>query len=184
MPTIRAIGTAAELPWYLALLARAHADVGQTAGGFDALAEALALVASTNERFYEAEIYRLKYEPRLKHCGSNTVAEAESCFRQALDICRVQSAKLWELRAVTSLACLWADQGRRDLQPAGGGRNLRCECQRSGMPAVSGVRHSARSVTAAAIISIRAGTISSPVRWISQVATSGVSPPNSPTLKL
>ena len=57
MPTIRAIGTAAELPWYLALLARAHADVGQTAGGFDALAEALALVASTNERFYEAEIY-------------------------------------------------------------------------------------------------------------------------------
>ena len=51
MATIRAIGTAAGLPWYLALLARAHADVGQTAGGFDALAEALALVASTNERF-------------------------------------------------------------------------------------------------------------------------------------
>ena len=111
MATIRAIGTAAELPWYLALLAGAHAIVGQTAEGLDAIAEALALVASTNERFYEAEIYRVKGELLLKHSGSNTGAEAESCFRQALDISRVQSAKSWELRAATSLARLWRDQG-------------------------------------------------------------------------
>ena len=113
MATIRAIGTAAELPWYLALLAGAHAIVGQTAEGLDAIAEALALVASTNERFYEAEIYRVKGELLLKHGGSNTAAEAESCFRQALDIARVQSAKSWELRAATSLARLWRDQGKR-----------------------------------------------------------------------
>ena len=113
MATIRAIGTVAELPWYLALLAGAHGIVGQTAEGLDAIAEALALVASTNERFYEAEIYRLKGELLLKDSGSNTGAEAESCFRQALDIARVQSAKSWELRAATSLARLWRDQGQR-----------------------------------------------------------------------
>jgi predicted ATPase len=113
MANIRAIGAAAELPWYLALLARAHADVGQTAEGFDALAEALALVASTKERFYGAEIYRLKGELLHKHGGPDTVAEAESCFRQALDIARVQNAKMWELRAATSLARLWRDKGRR-----------------------------------------------------------------------
>ena len=113
MATIRAIGTAAELPWYLALLAGAHAIVGQTAEGLDAIAEALALVASTNERFYEAEIYRVKGELLLKHGGPDSAAEAESCFRQALDIARVQSAKSWELRAATSLARLWREQGRR-----------------------------------------------------------------------
>jgi predicted ATPase len=113
MATIRAIGIAAELPWYLALLAGAHATVGQTAEGLDAIAEALVLVANTKERFYEAEIYRVKGELLLKQGGSNTAAEAESCFHQALDIARVQPAKSWELRAATSLARLWRDQGRR-----------------------------------------------------------------------
>jgi predicted ATPase/class 3 adenylate cyclase len=113
MATIRAIGTAAELPWYLTLLAGAHGIVGQTAEGLDAIAEALALVASTNERFYEAEIYRLKGELLLKQGGPDSAAGAETCFRQALDIARGQSAKSWELRAATSLARLWAEQGKR-----------------------------------------------------------------------
>jgi predicted ATPase len=113
MATIRGIGTAAELPWYLALLAGAHGIVGQTAEGLDAIAEALAQVASTNERFYEAEIYRVKGELLLKQGGPDSAAGAESCFRQALDIARVQSAKSWELRAATSLARLWRDQGKR-----------------------------------------------------------------------
>jgi predicted ATPase len=111
--TTRGMGAAAELPWYLALLAGAHAIVGQTAEGLDAIAEALALVASTKERFYEAEIYRLKGELLLKQGGPDTAAEAETCFRQALDIAQVQSAKSWELRAATSLARLRRDQGKR-----------------------------------------------------------------------
>jgi predicted ATPase/class 3 adenylate cyclase len=110
--TVRAIGTIAELPWYLALLAGAHGIVGKTAEGLDAIAEALGVVASTNERFYEAEIYRVKGELLLKHSRSDTVTEAESCFHQALDIARVQSAKSWELRTAISLARLWQDQGR------------------------------------------------------------------------
>ena len=113
MATIRGIGAAAELPWYLALLAGAYGIVGRTAEGLDAIAEALAQVASTNERFYEAEIYSVKGEILLKHGGPDWAAEAETCFRQALDIARMQSAKSWELRAATSLARLWRDQGKQ-----------------------------------------------------------------------
>jgi predicted ATPase len=40
-------------------------------------------------------------------------AEAETCFRQALDIARRQQAKSWELRAALSLSRLWQHQGRR-----------------------------------------------------------------------
>ena len=70
-------------------------------------------MASTKERFYEAEIYRVKGELLLKHGGPDSVARAETSFRQALDIARVQSAKSWELRAATSLARLWAERGGR-----------------------------------------------------------------------
>ena len=35
------------------------------------------------------------------------------CFNEAIDLAREQSAKLWELRAATSLARLWRDQGKR-----------------------------------------------------------------------
>ena len=39
---------------------------------------------------------------------------AEACFRRALALAREQSAKMWELRAATSLACLWQREGRSD----------------------------------------------------------------------
>ena len=73
----------------------------------------LAQVASANERVYEAESYRVKGEILLKHGGPDWAAEAETCFRQALDIAEAQSAKSWELRAAMSLARLWAEQGKR-----------------------------------------------------------------------
>jgi predicted ATPase len=113
MATIRAIGTVLELPWYLALLAGAYGIVGQTAEGLDAIAEALAQVASTNERFYEAEVYRVKGELLLKEGGLDSAAEAEASFRQALDVAQAQRARSWELRAAMSLARLWAEQGKR-----------------------------------------------------------------------
>jgi predicted ATPase len=46
--------------------------------------------------------------------ASISQADAESCFRQAIEIARDQQAKLWELRATVSLARLFAAQGRRD----------------------------------------------------------------------
>jgi predicted ATPase len=39
-------------------------------------------------------------------------AEAEQCFRQALEVARRQRAKSLELRAATSLGRLWQQQGR------------------------------------------------------------------------
>ena len=41
-------------------------------------------------------------------------AEAERCFRTAIDIARRQAARFFELRATTSLARLLKRQGKRD----------------------------------------------------------------------
>jgi predicted ATPase len=77
------------------------------------LAKGLEMAKATGERFYEAELLRLKGEllvaqrPTLSH-------EAEVCFQGALAVAREQEAKLWELRASTGLARLWRDQGRRE----------------------------------------------------------------------
>jgi predicted ATPase len=46
-------------------------------------------------------------------CSAEKHTEAETCFRQALDIARRQQAKSWELRATMSLARLWQQQGKR-----------------------------------------------------------------------
>src|SRR5262249_2576566 len=54
----------------------------------------------------------LKGELLLQQSSDNH-AEAEHCFQQALDIARNQQAKSWELRAATSLARLWQQQGKR-----------------------------------------------------------------------
>ena len=66
----------------------------------------------SGERRWEAELYRLKGELLLARSGEHH-AEAEGCFRQALDIAHRQQAKSLELRAAMSLARLWQQQGRR-----------------------------------------------------------------------
>jgi len=106
--------TGAELgrPSHLALLAEAYGTTGQPEAGLAVLGEALALVDTTGERWYEPELYRLKGELLLQQ-SSDHQAEAESCFHHALDIARNQQAKSLELRATTSLARLWQQQGKR-----------------------------------------------------------------------
>src|SRR5262249_55201383 len=64
----------------------------------------------TEEREFEAELYRVRGELLL---ATEDTGQAEESFCTALEIARRQSAKLWELRAATSLARLWRDQGRR-----------------------------------------------------------------------
>ena len=110
--TYRATGAALGRPFFLALLAEAHGTMGRPEAGLTALAEALTLVDKTGERHYEAEIYRLKGELLLQR-PSNNATEAETCFHHALDLARNQQAKSWELRAATSLARLWYQQGKR-----------------------------------------------------------------------
>src|SRR5262249_16899210 len=75
--------------------------------------EALTFAATTGERWYEPELYRLKGELLLQQ-NSDNQTEAESCFHHALDIARNQQAKSFELRVATSLARLWQSQGKRD----------------------------------------------------------------------
>jgi predicted ATPase len=69
-------------------------------------------VERAGERVVEAEIWRIKGELLLSAAASNTEAEAEHCFQQAIDIARRQKAKSWELRAATSLARVWQRQGK------------------------------------------------------------------------
>jgi predicted ATPase len=69
-------------------------------------------VDTTGERWYEPESHRLKGELLLQQ-NSDNHAEAETCFHHALDIARNQQAKSFELRAATSLARLWQQQGKR-----------------------------------------------------------------------
>ena len=99
--------------YFLALLAEAHGTMGQPAAGLTALAEALTLVDTTGERWYEPELYRLKGELLLQQ-SSDHQAEAESCFHHAIAVAHTQQAKSFELRAATSLSRLWQSQGKRE----------------------------------------------------------------------
>ena len=77
-------------------------------------AEALATVHNTGERWYEAELHRLKGELLLAQEGKrHKSVEGEACFQQALAIARRQQAKSLELRAAMSLARLWRQRGKR-----------------------------------------------------------------------
>ena len=101
------------VPYWLVLLADAYRQNGQAEEGLVAIAEAFDEVARTEERFSEAELYRVKGRLLLERDATNG-SEAESCFHRAIEIARSQKAKSWELRAATTLARLWCDQRRLD----------------------------------------------------------------------
>ncbi len=116
----RARGTELAQTHILFRLAEAYGKAGQAEEGLRVLAEALAAVHRAAERYFEAELYRLKGELLLQQAvrwGAPVepalLAEAEACFRQALDVARHQGAKSLELRAVMSLSRLWQQQGKR-----------------------------------------------------------------------
>jgi len=107
----RSNGAELAVPYFLALLAEAYGEAGQLEKGLNALTEALTLVDKNDERWWEAELYRLKGE-LIMQISSDNQTEAEAYFQQALDSARSQQAKSLELRTATSLARLWRDQGK------------------------------------------------------------------------
>jgi predicted ATPase len=107
----RATGADIKTPYYFGLLAEAHRRTGRTLEGMALLSEALELVERTDERWYEAELYRLLAEALITNSDRH---DAEQWLCRALQTARQQDARLWELRAATSLARLWRDQGKRD----------------------------------------------------------------------
>jgi class 3 adenylate cyclase/tetratricopeptide (TPR) repeat protein len=98
-------------PLHFGHLAAAHASLGETEIGLGLLDEALRVTDSTGERVFEAELHRLQGE-LLLDLGNKE--DAEAALQTAVEIARGQQARLWELRAATSLARLKRDLGKGD----------------------------------------------------------------------
>ena len=120
----RETGSEQFRPYFLGLLADACATAGRPADGLAAVAEALATAVKTGERFYEAELYRLKGE--LLRRGEHGETQAalvpdpalggpgspEECLVKAIEVARRQGARTLELRAVVSMSRVWREHGR------------------------------------------------------------------------
>jgi predicted ATPase len=98
-------------PSMLTRVAEAYARLGQPVEGLNCLAEAAQIIETTNERIWEADVYRVRGN-LLNATGDQASAEQSYC--QALMVARRQSAKLFELRAAMRMARLWRDQGKRN----------------------------------------------------------------------
>jgi predicted ATPase len=108
---MRATGAAVFVPYLSTSLAEVSAHLAHTEDGLQALAEAHTLVEQHEEGYWEAEVARLQGVLLLRQTGT-LQPEAETCFRQALDIAQHQQAKWLELRAAMSLSRLWQQQGK------------------------------------------------------------------------
>jgi hypothetical protein len=124
----RAMGGELWVPLFLGVLAQGYGHGGQTQEGLRVIAEALAMVEKNEERWNEAELYRIKGELTLQSKASlgqveaqsqtrrsptEVEQEAEACFLKATEIAQQQQAKSLELRAVMSLARLRQQQALR-----------------------------------------------------------------------
>jgi len=95
-----------------AVLAEAEASAGETEAGLRRLDDALAGLQRTEERLYEAEMYRIRGEILLKRDPANTAA-AEQSLQAAIAVAQSQKARSFETRAALSLAKLYhaSDRG-------------------------------------------------------------------------
>jgi predicted ATPase len=98
-------------PFRCTMLAEVLDLRGNTKEGLHKLAEAKTLIDQTEERWWEAEVYRLQ-GTLLWQLSIEPLAEAETWLQRALDVARRQAARSLELRAATSLARLWHHQGK------------------------------------------------------------------------
>jgi len=116
LEALRATGAVSGTHWVLVNLAQAYAMVGQPADGLNCLAEAARIIETTGERSTEANLHRVRGD-LLNATGDPSAAERS--YHQAIAVAKLQSAKLFELRASISLARLWFKQDRhgeaRDL---------------------------------------------------------------------
>jgi predicted ATPase len=106
----RTTGSEAWMPHVLALLAGAHEIAGQIEEAGTLCDEALQISERTRQRWLSAELSRFKGRLLLRQ---GHVDAAARLYDEALHTAREQGAKLWELRAATSLARLWHDERRR-----------------------------------------------------------------------
>ena len=107
----QATGQRLMISYGLSLLAATSGQAWVTEEEEHGLTEALAVVSHTGERWVEAELYRLQGQLLLQQAVPDEQHSA-ICFQKAISIARNQQAKSFELRAATSLARLWQQQGK------------------------------------------------------------------------
>ena len=103
-------GARLRLPYYLSLYARALARAGRPAAALEVLQEACHDAQTRNERWWLPELERLRAD--LLHAQGIAPVQVEATYRRALDSARDLQARALELRATTSLASFWFEQGR------------------------------------------------------------------------
>ena len=107
-----------QQPYFLSMLADVYIRTGSSTEALPLLTEALAIIPRTEERWFEAEVYHLRGEALLES-PERDEADAEVHFRRAIAVADAQGVNFWKLRAATSLARHWRDQGKyaeaRDL---------------------------------------------------------------------
>jgi predicted ATPase len=96
-------------PFYRCRLAEAFAKLGRPREALDAAEGGLAFVERTGQRESEADLYRVQGEI-LWRSDRNA---GEAALSKAVTVARDQGARSFELRAATTLARLWAEQGER-----------------------------------------------------------------------
>jgi DNA-binding SARP family transcriptional activator/predicted ATPase len=101
-----------RLPYYLSLLAQVCGKAGRVKQGLASIDEALSEARTHNERWWDAELHRLRGELLLLH-GADA-SDAEAALLRAISIARAQQARSLELRATMSLARLWSVQHRSE----------------------------------------------------------------------
>jgi predicted ATPase len=106
-------GSTLFVPFYLSHLASAYAQLDQFENARACIGEATIAMQTAKQLWCEAEVHRIAGEIALQSPEPDA-AKAQACFERALAVAREQRAKSWELRAATSLARLWRDQGKRD----------------------------------------------------------------------
>ena len=104
-------GSVVSMPRLFTWLAEAYTLLGQQAEALNYVAEAARIIETTEERCLQcAVLHRVPGDVR-NAAGDRSAAEQH--YRQAIAVAERQSAKLFQLRASTSLARLWRDQGKR-----------------------------------------------------------------------
>lgn len=101
-----ATGSMLAQPYFLVLLAEAYSKGGQAEKGLAVLNETLSILDKTGERWWEAELNRLRGELLLA-VSPQDYRQAEACFQRGIEIARRQGAMSLELRTAMSLGRLW-----------------------------------------------------------------------------
>jgi predicted ATPase len=102
-------GTMFLQPYYMGLLAQAYVRADDIAEALRLLTDAIERVHNTGEGWIEADLHNMKGDLLL---ASGKQDKAEACLRKTLQIASAQNVKSYELRAATSLARLFAEQGK------------------------------------------------------------------------